>query len=143
MLTIQEAAARLDGNEYRDEGSPELFAEMDAAGLVAVFGGSDNLIEFRGAIHDEVGADRDALITRDGLLTSECDEGEECPYFKKLAKGAAKIEVLFAEEEGYTFTYRTEIPHVHFEIIESDGPEDDSPEKYCRGIVFALSDVPA
>lgn len=136
MLTVKEAAAALNGNEYRDEGSSELFEQMDAAGLVALFGGSDDLMEFRGAINDEIGASRDALITRDGLLTSECAEGEECPYFNKLAKGAAKIEALFAEEEGYTFTYRTEIPHEHFEIVE-DG------EPYCRGIVFALSDVPA
>jgi hypothetical protein len=43
---------------------------------------------------------------------------------------------LWAEEGDYSWTYATEIPHATFEVIEDDGP-------YCRGIVFALADVPA
>ncbi len=51
------AAAKLDGKQYGDEGSSTLFAEMKEHGLVAVFGASDDLMEFRGAVYDEVGVD--------------------------------------------------------------------------------------
>jgi hypothetical protein len=48
-------------------------------------------------------------------------------------KTARKIEAVWAED-GYSWTYRTDIPHATFEITE-DG------EPYCRGIVFALADL--
>jgi hypothetical protein len=54
-VTPEEAAAELDANQYGNEGSKDLFARMKAAGLVAVFGASDDLMEFRGAIYDEAG----------------------------------------------------------------------------------------
>ena len=134
MITKEEAAASLNGSEYRNEGSRELFAQMKAAGLVAVFGASDDLAEMRGAIEDEVGASPFKVTPR-GLLQSECEEGEECPYFRKMANTAAEIRPLF-DEEGYAFVYKTDIPHATFEVT-------DTGEPYCRGIVFALADVPA
>lgn len=131
-MTPIEAASALNGNEYREEGSPELFAQMKAAGLVAVFGYSDDGTELRGAIDDELGC-APFLVTRGGLLKSECEEGEDCPYFQKLAKGAATITPR--GDRQYTHLYETEIPHATFEIVEEDVP-------FCRGIVFALADAP-
>lgn len=98
-----------------------------------MFGASDDLIEFRGAIHDELGAPTTAYLTSEGLLQNECDSSE-CPHFEKMKAKAATIEALWCKEEGYSFTYKTDIPHETFEIVE-DG------EPYCRGIVFSLSDV--
>lgn len=46
-MTRDEAAEQLNGNEYRKEGSPTLFAAMKAAGLVAVYGASDDLMEMK------------------------------------------------------------------------------------------------
>jgi hypothetical protein len=133
-MNTHEAAAALNGCEYRDEGSPELFAQMKAAGLVAVFGYSDDGVELRGAIDEELGV-APFLVTRDGLLRSECDEGEDCPYFKKIAALATEIEPFDDPANIYTHLYRTEIPHTTFEVVE-DG------EPFCKGIVFALADVP-
>lgn len=137
MMTKEEAAAALNGCEYREEGSPELFEQMKAAGLVAVFGASDDLTELRGAIDDELGVSP-FLVTRWGLLQSECEEGEACPYFKKLAATGTEIEP--SHEDGYTHTYKTTIPHATFEVLEDNGEEER--DRYCRGIVFALADVP-
>lgn len=133
-LTPESAAAELDGCEYRDEGSPDLWKRMKAAGLVAVFGASDDLMELNGAIYDEIGTG-EALLTPSGLLTSECSEGEDCPYFQRSRHSASSITALWCEEpNGPCWTYDTDIPHSTFTVME-DG------EPFCRGIVFRLADV--
>lgn len=133
-MTPQEAADILDGNEYREEGSPELFAAMAKDGLVAVYGASDDTMEFRGAIHDEVGCYNGgtAGLTKDGLLQNDCDD-DDCPYFAKLKEKATAIKAVW-DGGPISWRYETEIPHVKF-LIKEDG------EHYCEGIVFDLGDV--
>ena len=135
-MTPAEAASRLNNCQYGEEGSKELFAQMEAAGLVAVFGASDDLMEFRGAIYDEVGAydGTTAYVTRAGLLTNDCDS-DSCPHFAKAQKAATPIHALW-DDGGYSWRYETEIPVVRFVVVEDE-------EEYCEGIVFALADVPA
>lgn len=134
MSIRDEIAAELDGTEYPARISKALQARAKAAGVVIVYGASDDLMEFDGAIHDELGAydGTTAYLTKDGLLQNECED-EECPHFAKLKAKAATIEAIFGEDD-YTWTYRTDIPHVTFEINEDDS-------QYCRGIVFNLVDV--
>ena len=100
-----------------------------------VFGASDDLMEFRGAVNDEIGAweGTTAYFTKGGLLNNECDN-EDCPYFKKAQQTAAIIDAKW-DTDGYSWVYETTIPHATFDIL-ADG------EKYCRGIVFALEDLP-
>jgi hypothetical protein len=126
-------AAMLNGCEYTEEITRELEVEAKKHGLVVVFGGSDDLIEFRGAIHDERGAPGNVQLTSAGLLENKCED-EGCPYFELEKKKATVIEALW-DSEGYSWTYRTAIPHATFEVLESGEPP------YCRGIVFALADV--
>ncbi len=135
-MNAKELAALLTGCEYRNEITRELAAEAKKHGLVVVYGASDDLMEFEGVIRDEVGCYEGgtAYLTSDGLLTNECDD-DECPSFAKLKAKAATIESEW-DNDGYSWTYKTEIPHETFEVVE-DG------DKYCRGIVFALADVPA
>ena len=132
-MTKEQLAALLNGREYGDEISKQEALDAYDAGLVVVYGYSDDNIEFSGAINDEQGACHDSLhyLDRDGLLRSECDDG--CPYFELLKKKAATIKALWGQE-GYSWTYETTIPHATFEVFE-DG------EKFCRGIVFALEDA--
>lgn len=140
-MDINEAAAALNGNEYGEEGSKELFAKMKDAGLVAVFGASDDLMEFRGAIYEEFGCyggGGPAYITPKGLF-DHGDEGPCCEHFEAARAKCATITPIW-DGSGYSWTYETSITHATFEIVETDG---EIPEKYCRGIVFALSDVPA
>lgn len=133
-MTPTEVAAQLDGNQYRDEGSMVLFESMKLFGLVAVFGASDDLMEFRGSINDEIGAFGGAFLTKEGLLTNYCDD-DNCPYFNKMKTKAATIKAIW-DNGGFSFRYETEIPHAKF-VIKEDG------ENYCEGIVFALADVPS
>lgn len=136
-MNVKEAAAQLNGDEYNSEGSSELFAAMKSNRLVAVYGASDDLMEFRGAIHDEVGAyeGASAFVTSSGLLENECGN-DRCPHFAKLQEAAFEIEALWCDEDNISWTYRTSIPHETFLIKEDD-------ETYCRGIVFSLDNLSA
>lgn len=142
-MDAKQLAARLTGREYRSARvvTTEEEQEARAAGLVIVYGESDDLMVFRGAIFEEVVAydgTIQSLTSRDGVLINRCDD-EDCPYFAALAEKAARtgatIAALWCEEGDYSWTFRTVIPHETFEIVE-DG------EPFCRGIVFALDDVP-
>lgn len=140
-MDAKELAAKLHGREYLREITDEEAKQAKAAGLVVAFCASDDLIEFRGAIRDE-GDCYDGgtvLIDAKGVLPSwdEASESEETAqeYFERKAK-ARTITALWplANEPGYTWTYKTDIPHETFEIVE-DG------EPYCRGIVFNIRDI--
>ena len=134
-MTKDDLALKLNGREYGSEITNAEADESKRAGLVVVFGYSDDNVELRGAINEEVGAYDGAyvFITPDGLLENKC-ENEDCPYFEKEKAKAVKIDALWCDEEDYSWTFQTKIPHATFEVME-DG------EKYCRGIVFALADV--
>ena len=136
-MNKNEACTLLNGMEYGEEIATEIQQCLKGSGLVAVFGASDDLMEFRGAIYDEVGCydGGTAYLTKDGLLINKCDE-DDCPYFEQIKKQVMTIEALWNNENepAIAWTYKTDIPHSTFEIME-DG------EVYCRGIVFSLSDL--
>lgn len=132
--TLKELALRLNGREYGHELDGISESMLKDQGLVVLFGYSDDNMEFRGAIDEEIGCygGGEALLTKNGLLINECDN-EDCPYFEQLKPKATKIEAVW-DTEGYSWIFKTTIPHETFEIME-DG------EKFCRGIVFNLSEV--
>ena len=139
-MTKEELAAQLNGIEYpahRAITKDHIAAAKDA-GLVIVFGASDDLMEFEGASREEIGCydGGTALVDLQGVLPDRDSlEGDEelQEYFmrKPLAK---TIEALWCKEPGYSWTYKTDIPHATFEVMD-DG------EHYCRGIVFSLTDL--
>lgn len=139
----EELAKLLDGHELRQFDAVVAIRQKPAAllGLVVVFGASDDLMEFRGAIDGEVGMSEHeripAYIAGGKILTNECDERDDCPYFPALRDEAFKVEGLWCAEESPTlaWTYRLDVAHASFTIIE-DG------EPWCRGVVFALADAP-
>lgn len=143
-MTPKELAPQLTGREIGDETTPEIEAAAKAAGLVIVFGASDDLMEFRGAINEEIGAYEGAVATVDAeglapdyeeiIAAHEHDMKDVLrEYFRREDTGR-EIEALWDSEEPYSWTFKTDIPHETFEIIE-DG------EPYCRGIVFRLVDA--
>jgi DNA-binding transcriptional ArsR family regulator len=141
-MTKEEAAALLNGFEYPAREIEQHATALKEAGLVAVFGQSDDLMEFRGAIYDELDAydGRKASVDSEGLLPSfhiladECDERELEAYFRRKPN-VKQIEALWAPDDlDASWLIRTEIPHATFDINE-DG------DIFCRGIVFALADL--
>jgi len=140
-MTAQELATKLDGSEYPFRVTPTVLGIAVAEGLLIVYGASDDLMEFEGAWRDEAGVydggvvtiDRNGLIPEFGQVEHEVSA---CEKWLARNKFAAKIEALWCAEEGYSWTYKTDIPHATFNVME-DG------ESYCRGLVIALSDLPA
>lgn len=97
--------------QYENELSLMAAAIAEENGLVVVFGASDDLCEIRGAEDDDI----------------DCFDGGEATI------AGAKVKINWCKD-GYSWTYDTDIPHECFDVYE-DG------EKYCRGIVFSISDV--
>ena len=149
-MTAQELAALLHGREIGDEITDDEEAQAKAAGLVVVFGYSDDNVELCGAIHDEIGAYEGTTfrVCADGLLPHWPDRHDEAweekqaeAYFKRKAAGFQEIEALWCDpasqsesESDLAWTYKTDIPHATFDILEAGSV-------WCRGIVFALADV--
>lgn len=143
ILTIESLAALLNGRTYRKEITREEEQRAAAAGLVVVFGASDDLMEFRGAIDEEVGAweGTTVRVTAAGLLprwdSIDHDNEAECEsYFRLKLQHSTEIKALWGKDEKWTWTYETAIPHATFEITDDD-------EHYCRGIVFRVADLKA
>lgn len=133
-MTPKELAAHLHGSEYPFKLPKALAHIVKENGLVVVYGASDDLMEFEGAINNELGCYEGgvAYVTPKGLLENKCED-PDCPYHAEERKTAKPINAIFGEN-ACTWTYKTRIPHETFDIIEDD-------ETYCKGIVFALCDV--
>lgn len=135
MSNIQKWADLLNGREYGNEISDEEMLQAKNDEVVIVFGASDDLMWFRGAIYAELDAyeGTTAYFDRSGLMTNQC-ENNRCPYHHKITAEAATIDAIFSGEDDFTWTFKTHIEHKTFVIYE-DG------EPYCRGIVFELASV--
>ena len=157
-LTKEQLAALLDGGEYRAGISKEIGKTAKENNLVIITGASDDLIELHGAIHEEIGATVNIFLTRKGVPVSDCDEGDDCPYFKKwkttaLKQGSIKeIEVYWDGECGRktlspeeyaalgkpTWCFKTTLPHAVFSMYDTEGDDRDF---FCRGMVIDLDEV--
>jgi len=143
-MNAKELAAKLNGRLIGLETARVEYKEAKAAGLVVVFGASDDLMEFRGAIDDECGAwdGGEVLVDNLGLLPArkqiDSDDDEALKDYFARQPNARKIEALWCKEGEYSWTFKTDIPHATFEIGDSYGQETTP---YCRGIVFSLDEL--
>jgi hypothetical protein len=140
-LTAEQLAETLNGNEYGNEIAKEQAQLAKENGLVVVFGYSDDNIEFRGAIDDEIGCydGGEIFFTKEGKQIDEDDM--EVLEKHNAVPPLNKIEAIFGTtydrgegDEPCSWKYETEIPHSTFRIME-DG------ELYCVGIIFNISDL--
>lgn len=136
-MTKEELAEQITGREYGEEITDAEEKQAKADGLVVIFGYSDDNVEFRGAINDEVGCydGGDLFVTREGAL--EEHEDCECKYcgFERRKMTAKKIEAIWGQND-YSWQFKTDMPHVAFEVKEGD-------QKFCKGIVIHVDDISA
>ena len=135
-MNINEFAEMLNGREYLDEITREEEQRARKLGFVVVFGTSDDLIEFRGAIDDEVGCyDGGEIYFENNGIFEGCPERSdcECKYLLAVRAKCKVIKAIWAKDK-WSWQYETDIPHAAFEIFE-DG------EKYCKGIVFEMKSL--
>ena len=135
MNNVQKWADLLNGREYDNEVSDEEAHQANSEGIVIVFGASDDLMEFRGAVYAELDAydGTTAYLDSSGLITNPCGN-DCCPYHRKITDQATSIDAIFCGKDNLAWTFETQIEHKTFVIYE-DG------EPYCRGIVFELASV--
>lgn len=137
-MDAKKLAALLDGRQMGSEITEEEEALAREAGLVVVFGYSDDNVELRGAIDAEVSAYNGTTVRLDGadVLENDC-ENESCPHFERAMAQAPFFRAGWcAPDAKAAWTFRVPWPHEMFTVFE-DG------EPFCLGVVFALSDVPA
>lgn len=127
LITKEQLATILNGAEYGNEMSNEEIIIAKESGLVVVYGASDDLMEFEGAINEEFGTE--AYFDNEGNTFERCDD--DCIHSQRAFEKANKIEADYTKEG---WRYKTEIPHATFDIME-DG------ELYCKGIVFDMVDL--
>lgn len=131
-MNIQDFANKLNGREYMKEITREEELEAKELGFVVVFGASDDLVEFRGAIYDETGCYKRELIHLDSTGLFEKCEDDDCKYTQAALKKTKVIEAMFAEPGSeFAWSFKVDIPHATFDIMEEG-------EKFCRGIVFDI-----
>jgi len=123
---------RVMGNEIT-EAEERMARDAD---LVVVFGYSDDNVELRGAIHDEVAAYNGATVylSATGLLQNDCDD-DRCPHFERERKRAARFKAKWDDGTGAAWTFDVPWRHYTFEVFEEN-------ELFCVGVVFAMQEVP-
>jgi hypothetical protein len=131
---LLEAKKLLHGREIGSEVLEKDEAWLKSADLIVLFGASDDLVEIRGAIHDEVGAyDGTVVPFRKGQLYKPVCEAEDCPHEENLREGTIDIKANWSRGD-VSWSFETEIPHEVFDVLE-DGAV------FCKGIIFCRESV--
>jgi hypothetical protein len=135
-MDIKEVAEMMNNREYLDEMKGIDEEQIKEAEIVIVFGSSDDNVEFKGAIDEEIGAygGITLYITENGIIDRESEMCGYCNLFQNQLANAKKIEAVWCGDSGYDWAFETDIPHETFDILEEG-------RKFCRGIVFKLSEV--
>lgn len=135
-ISIKEFAKLLNNREYGEEITDKEIELAKELGFIVVFGTSDDLLELRGVINDEIDCYNGGkiYIDKDG----EYDIFEECECnckHSQLAKERCNIiEALWYQKENISWIYKTDIPHETFNILEGS-------KIYCRGIIFDVKNL--
>ncbi len=135
----EKLAELLNGTEYPLRITKELRGIAKDSGLVIIYGASDDLMEFDGAIYDELGVydGGEVYLTSNGILPDkddmELDTFEEIENWEQHKNKAVLVKAIWAEND-ISWQYETKIPHVVFDIVEDE-------DIYCRGIIFELAAV--
>lgn len=133
LKTIQDFAAALDGREYKQEITPDEIAAARDAGVVIIYGKSDDTTVLCGAIDAETDTSGGGTI----YLTAEDGLFEDCPcdcIHSRRAKARAKVVDVRFCKGAYVWSYDTDLPHATFEI--RDNQPNSKNIKFCEGIVI-------
>jgi hypothetical protein len=142
-MNKEQFAELLNGRQYRDEITKDEEKLAKENGLLVCFGASDDLLEFRGIVYDEVGAydGGSALLVKkkggkiDIMSEDDFKEVQEIMDDKELDFELPKVEVVAEwcpDDLECSWRIKSDLPHATFDIME-DG------ELYCRGIIIEKS----
>jgi len=140
-MNKEQLASLLNGRAYRNEITDDEHMDARKTGLLVLFGHSDDNVEIRGAAYDEVGAynGKTILLHREEpIVLPPHDKECECRFctYTKAAERCAEVTAHWDRGNGYSWEFETEIPHAEFDIM-------DGADKFCRGIVIDVKDLPS
>lgn len=136
-MNAKEFAKILSGREYGEEITKDEIRQAGDAGLLILYGYSDDNVEIVGAFNEEVGAYDGTIVylTKTGILQKPDCALCNCPYYAAAQKAARSVRAVWHDEDGPCWTFETDIPHEKFDIYE-DG------ELFCVGIVLNVQFLP-
>lgn len=141
-MTVETLAALLNGRNYRNEITKEEVAAAKAAGLLVLFGYSDDNVELRGVFEDEVGMCDGGTIHlhRGGLLENADKTGcDRCAAQLRRDQEKCVAVACCWDASPYAWNIKLDregaVPSAQFDIVEGN-------EKFCRGLVIAVKDLP-
>ena len=129
--TLKAWADVINGRDYLGELTPEMEASLKEQGIVVVFGASDDLTEFRGALRDETGSYDGCTLAWTGDVFVNEDDDEHA-----IEDDNTRLVVDWSPEgRDRSWAFETNAPRwAKFEIME-DG------ECYGEGLVLYLQDL--
>jgi hypothetical protein len=117
--------------------------QAEQNGLVIVYGCSDDLMEFGGAMYDEFGCYNGGIceVDKEGILPDKEtieDEDDDDALIKwvERKKKSKKIHAIWCSGD-YSWQYKTQIPHATFVMPDKNNDEPN----YCLGLVFSINDL--
>lgn len=144
-MTKEELAAKLSGREYPFQMSIAEITGAKENGLAILYGASDDLLEFAGALFDEIGAydGTTVNVTLNGKIietmesTCDNDDRQRCEFYTAWLKQQKTFNVTAAwcpTEPKCSWLITATVPGAAFDIME-DG------ELYCRGLVIDMNEI--
>jgi hypothetical protein len=146
-MTKESLAALLNGRAYGEEIEKAEAAQAKAAGLVVVYGASDDLLEFEGAVYDELGAWEGVTAVVFKGARGWCVAPNDRTALREIEDDEAMMAAITAQKSGKMVTavwapagldaswlIETNLPHASFDILEDD-------ELFCRGLVLDVKDL--
>lgn len=135
-MTMKEFAEMLSGREYGTEISRSEEQQAADAGLLVLYGYSDDNVEIAGTYNDEIGAYNGTTVhlTKTGVLQEPDCGQEDCSYYAAARDATKSVQAVWNDKGGPCWMFETDIPHETFNIYE-DG------ELFCVGIVLNVEDL--
>ena len=133
-MNKEKLAKLITGSNYPFRLNKKLKELISNTNLIIVYGLSDDLMEFEGAIRGEINCfgGGTAYFHKYNLIKNECEDSD-CCYFRKIVENKPKIKAIW-NRDNILWTYKTDICHSTFDIIKDN-------EIYCRGLVFNQNDI--
>ena len=131
---LKKIAEMLHNREYGNETTSEIEQIAKDNNIVIVFGYSDDNMELRGVINDEIGCyGGGTSLIHKGEILEQC--AEDCKCFQLISKESNYIEAMVPTSVYDMFVFTSDLPYESFDILETEG---DDISKYCKGIVVKL-----
>ena len=147
-MNKEEFAKLLNGREYGMEITKDEERIAKESGLIVIFGYSDDNVELRGTLRDEIMAFEGAcfviakagdkvVVSQNPKFYREIDDLEAIDLEPEIyaLNNKNKFEAVSTPSElNCSWLIKTEVPHATFDIFE-DG------ELFCRGVVIDVADL--